>query len=138
MRALLSVWDKTGIVELAGRLHEIGFELISTGGTLRAIVDTGIPATAVSDVTKSPEMLEGRVKTVHPAIHGGLLARRDRPEQMAELERYGIEPIALVVGNLYPIGEVVRQPGVPLADALEHFDIGGPTMIRAAAKNFPD
>jgi len=137
MRALLSVWDKTGIVEIARRLHEIGFELISTGGTLRAIADAGIPVRAVSDVTGNPEMLGGRVKTLHPAIHGGLLARRDRPDQMAELASYGIGTIDLVVANLYPFGEVVSRPGVTLDDALEHIDIGGPTMIRAAAKNFP-
>lgn len=137
MRALLSVWDKTGIVDLARQLHEIGFELISTGGTLAAIEGAGVPVRAVSDVTKTPEMLEGRVKTLHPAIHGGLLARRDRPEQMAELVEHGIGAIDLVVGNLYPFGEVVRQPGVTLEDALEHIDIGGPAMIRAAAKNFP-
>jgi len=137
MRALLSVWDKTGIVDIARRLHEIGFELISTGGTLRAIADAGIPVRAVSDVTGSPEMLGGRVKTLHPAIHGGLLARRDRPDQMAELASYGIGTIDLVVANLYPFGEVVSRPGVTLDDALEHIDIGGPTMIRAAAKNFP-
>lgn len=137
MRALLSVWDKTGIVEIARRLHEIGFELISTGGTLRAIADAGIPVRAVSEVTGSPEMLGGRVKTLHPAIHGGLLARRDSPDQMAELASYGIGPIDLVVANLYPFGEVVSRPEVTLDDALEHIDIGGPTMIRAAAKNFP-
>jgi len=137
MRALLSVWDKTGIVDIARRLHEIGFELISTGGTLRAIADAGIPVRAVSDVTGNPEMLGGRVKTLHPAIHGGLLARRDRPDQMAELASYGIGTIDLVVANLYPFGEVVSRPGVTLDDALEHIDIGGPTMIRAAAKNFP-
>jgi len=137
MRALLSVWDKTGIVDIARRLHEIGFELISTGGPLRAIADAGIPVRAVSDVTGSPEMLGGRVKTLHPAIHGGLLARRDRPDQMAELASYGIGTIDLVVANLYPFGEVVSRPGVTLDDALEHIDIGGPTMIRAAAKNFP-
>lgn len=137
MRALLSVWDKTGIVEIARRLHEIGFELISTGGTLRAIADAGVPVRAVSDVTGSPEMLGGRVKTLHPAIHGGLLARRDSPDQMAELASYGIGTIDLVVANLYPFGEVASHPAVTLDDALEHIDIGGPTMIRAAAKNFP-
>jgi phosphoribosylaminoimidazolecarboxamide formyltransferase/IMP cyclohydrolase len=137
MRALLSVWDKTGIVEIARRLHEIGFELISTGGTLRAIADAGVPVRAVSDVTGSPEMLGGRVKTLHPAIHGGLLARRDSPDQMAELASHGIGTIDLVVANLYPFGEVASHPAVTLDDALEHIDIGGPTMIRAAAKNFP-
>ena len=137
MRALLSVWDKTGIAGLAQRLHEAGFELISTGGTLRAIQEARVPVQAVSDVTGFPELIGGRVKTLHPAIHGGLLARRDLPEQLEELERQGISPIDLVVSNLYPFGEVVRQPGVTLEDALEHIDIGGPTLIRASAKNFP-
>ncbi|HET9017116.1 MAG TPA: bifunctional phosphoribosylaminoimidazolecarboxamide formyltransferase/IMP cyclohydrolase [Thermomicrobiaceae bacterium] len=137
MRALLSVWDKTGVVDLAARLHALGFELISTGGTQRAIEDAGIPVRAVSDVTGSPEMLEGRVKTLHPAIHGGLLARRDRDDQLREIAAHGIAPIDLVVSNLYPFGDVVRVPNVSLDDALEHIDIGGPTLIRAAAKNFP-
>ena len=137
MRALLSVWDKTGILDLARRLRGLGFELLSTGGTQRAIEDAGLQVRAVSDVTGSPEMLEGRVKTLHPAIHGGLLARRDRDDQMREIADHGIAPIDLVVSNLYPFGEVVRRPGVSLEDALENIDIGGPTLIRAAAKNFP-
>lgn len=137
MRALLSVWDKTGIAELAQRLHESGFELISTGGTLRAIQGSGVPVQAVSDVTGFPELIGGRVKTLHPAIHAGLLARRDLPEHLEEIQSQGIAPIDLVVSNLYPFGEVVRQPDVTLEDALEHIDIGGPTLIRASAKNFP-
>lgn len=137
MRALLSVWDKSGIVELGRRLEAIGFEIISTGNTLRALTEAGITATAVSDVTGSPEMLEGRVKTLHPAIHAGLLARRDRPDHLDEIARYGIAPIDLVVSNLYPFGEVVRRPDITLDAALENIDIGGPTLIRAAAKNFP-
>jgi phosphoribosylaminoimidazolecarboxamide formyltransferase/IMP cyclohydrolase len=137
MRALLSVWDKTAIAGLAQRLHEAGFELISTGGTLRAIQEAGVPVQVVSDVTGFPELIGGRVKTLHPAIHGGLLARRDLPEHLEEIQRQGISPIDLVVSNLYPFGEVVRQPDVTLEGALEHIDIGGPTLIRAAAKNFP-
>ncbi len=137
MRALLSVWDKTGIVEFARRLVDLSFEIVSTGGTLAALREAGIPARAVSDVTGFPEILGGRVKTLHPAIHGGLLARRDLPEQMAELAEREIAPIDLVAANLYPFGDVVREPGVSLAVALEHIDIGGPAMIRAAAKNFP-
>jgi phosphoribosylaminoimidazolecarboxamide formyltransferase/IMP cyclohydrolase len=137
MRALLSVWDKTGIAGLAQRLHEAGFELISTGGTLRAIQEAGVPVQAVSDVTGFPELIGGRVKTLHPAIHGGLLARRDLPEHLEEIQGHGITPIDLVVCNLYPFGEVVRRPDVTLEDALEHIDIGGPTLIRASAKNFP-
>ncbi len=137
MRALISVWDKTGIAGLAQRLHDAGFELISTGGTLRAIQEAGVPVQAVSDVTGFPELIGGRVKTLHPAIHGGLLARRDLPEHLEEIQRQGIAPIDLVVSNLYPFGEVVRKPDVTLEDALEHIDIGGPTLIRASAKNFP-
>ncbi|HLI50666.1 MAG TPA: bifunctional phosphoribosylaminoimidazolecarboxamide formyltransferase/IMP cyclohydrolase, partial [Thermomicrobiaceae bacterium] len=137
MRALLSVYDKSGLIELAEKLLRAGFELISTGNTMRVLTESGLQVRAVSDVTGSPEMLEGRVKTLHPAIHGGLLARRDLPEHMAELERYGIEPIDLVVSNLYPFAEVTRQAAVSLEDALENIDIGGPTLIRAAAKNFP-
>jgi phosphoribosylaminoimidazolecarboxamide formyltransferase / IMP cyclohydrolase len=137
MRALLSVWDKTGIARVAQQLLEAGFELVSTGGTLRAIQQAGLPVQGVSDMTGFPELIGGRVKTLHPAIHGGLLARRDLPEHLDEIRRHGIVPIDLVVSNLYPFGEVVRRDGMTLEDALEHIDIGGPTLIRASAKNFP-
>ncbi|HEX7103728.1 MAG TPA: bifunctional phosphoribosylaminoimidazolecarboxamide formyltransferase/IMP cyclohydrolase, partial [Nitrolancea sp.] len=137
MRALLSVWDKTGIVEFARRLHDCGVELVSTGGTKAAIEKAGIPVIAVSDVTGFPEILEGRVKTLHPRIHGGLLARRDEPAHLAEIAAHQIEPIDLVVSNLYPFSQVVARPDTSLVDALENIDIGGPSMIRAAAKNFP-
>ena len=136
MRALLSVYDKTGVVELARGLVALGWEVVSTGGTLRAIAAAGVPATAVADVTGFPEILDGRVKTLHPAIHGGLLARRDDPAHLAELDRHGIVPISLVAANLYPFAATVRDPAVGLADAVEQIDIGGPAMIRAAAKNF--
>jgi phosphoribosylaminoimidazolecarboxamide formyltransferase/IMP cyclohydrolase len=136
VRAVLSVWDKTGIAELAAGLHALGVELFSTGNTQRAVAAAGVPVRSISDLTGFPEILDGRVKTLHPAVHGGLLARRDLPTHMAELERHGLAPIDIVVGNLYPFVETVK--GNPdLADALENIDIGGPTMIRAAAKNFP-
>ena len=138
MRALLSVYDKTGIVEFARVLEGAGAELISTGGTLRTLVDAGLKARQVAEVTGSPEILDGRVKTLHPTIHGGLLARRDLAEHMAELEEQGIGPIDVVVNNLYPFVETIGRAGVTLEDALENIDIGGPTMIRSAAKNFPD
>lgn len=135
-RALLSVADKTGIDTFASKLHELGFEIISTGGTFQALQDAHIPVTQVSEVTGFPEMLGGRVKTLHPNIHGGILAKRDAA-QLAELEAHDITAIDMVVGNLYPFREVVADD-VTLQTALEHIDIGGPTMIRAAAKNFPN
>jgi phosphoribosylaminoimidazolecarboxamide formyltransferase/IMP cyclohydrolase len=137
MRALLSVWDKSGIVDFARRLQKCGIELVSTGGTKAAIEAAGIPVVAVSDVTGFPEILEGRVKTLHPRIHGGLLARRDLPTHMSEIASHQIEPIDLVVSNLYPFSQVVARLETTLLDALENIDIGGPSMIRAAAKNFP-
>ena len=127
MRALLSVYDKTGLVDLAAGLRDLGWELLSSGGTARALAEAGIDATEVADVTGSPEMLGGRVKTLHPAIAGGILADRSKPEHLADLERQGIEPIDLVVCNLYPFRS---QPSI------EMIDVGGPTMVRAAAKNF--
>ncbi len=137
MRALLSVYDKTGIAALGHGLVDLGYEVISTGGTLAALEAADVPVTAVSDVTGFPEILEGRVKTLHPRIHGGLLARRDDPAHMSALEAHQISPIDVVAANLYPFAETVARPGVSLADALEQIDIGGPAMIRAAAKNFP-
>lgn len=137
-RALLSVSDKTGIVELARRLHGLGVELLSTGGTMKALQEAGIPVTGVSDVTGFPECLDGRVKTLHPAIHAGLLAMRSNPEHMRQLAELGIQPIDLVVINLYPFRQTIARPGVTFEEAIENIDIGGPTMLRAAAKNWQD
>ena len=138
MNALISVYDKTGIVDFARALHQVGVGLISTGGTHRILTEAGeLPVRQVSDVTGSPEILEGRVKTLHPRIHGGLLARRDSPRHLEELSNQGIEPIDLVVVNLYPFVETISKPDVTLDDALENIDIGGPTLLRAGAKNFP-
>lgn len=136
MRALLSVYDKTGIEELARELVALGWELISTGGTLSALQAAGVPVTQVSDVTGFPEILDGRVKTLHPLIHGGLLARLELPEHQAALAEHEIEPIGLVACNLYPFEATVGRPDVSLVDAVEQIDIGGPAMIRAAAKNY--
>ncbi len=137
MRALISVFDKTGVVEFGQKLASAGFELISTGGTHRTLAEEGgLPVKQVSDVTGSPEILDGRVKTLHPVIHGGILARRDLPAHLAELDEHGIGAIDLVVGNLYPFVETISKDNVTLEDALENIDIGGPTMLRAAAKNF--
>src|SRR5918994_940627 len=137
MRALLSVYDKTGIAALGHGLVDLGYEVISTGGTLAALQAAAVPVTAVSDVTGFPEILEGRVKTLHPRIHGGLLARRDDPAHMSALDAHQISPIDVVAANLYPFAETVARQDVALTDALEQIDIGGPAMIRAAAKNFP-
>jgi len=134
-RAIFSVADKTGIVEFARAAIEAGFEILSTGGTARALREEGTPVTEVSDVTGFPEILDGRVKTLHPAIHGGILARRT-PEHMAELEELGIVPLDLVVCNLYPFEATVARPEVALEEAIEEIDIGGVTLLRAAAKNF--
>ncbi|MGI6737288.1 MAG: bifunctional phosphoribosylaminoimidazolecarboxamide formyltransferase/IMP cyclohydrolase [Anaerovoracaceae bacterium] len=138
MRALLSVSDKTGIVEFARELAKMNVEIISTGGTFRKLQEAGIKVTGISDVTGFPECLDGRVKTLHPAVHAGLLARRDLPEHMKQLKELGIETIDLVAINLYPFRETIQKPGVTLEDAIENIDIGGPTMLRAAAKNHRD
>ena len=137
MKALLSVYDKTGIVEFSKQVAAAGYELLSTGGTHSSLSEGGLPVQQVADYTGSPEILEGRVKTLHPTIYAGLLARRDSPDHMGELENQGIDPIDLVVVNLYPFVETISKPDVTLADALENIDIGGPTMLRAASKNFP-
>jgi phosphoribosylaminoimidazolecarboxamide formyltransferase/IMP cyclohydrolase len=134
--ALLSVSDKTGLIDLAHNLIELGFDVISSGGTAKALKDAGLPVTKVSDYTGSPEILGGRVKTLHPRIHGGILARRSLPEDVSDLEAQKIRPIDLVVVNLYPFKQTIAKPGVSLADAIEQIDIGGPAMLRAAAKNF--
>jgi len=133
-RALLSVSDKSGLVAFASALVDLGFEIVATGGTKRALTEAGLPVTAVAEVTGAPEILGGRVKTLHPAIHGALLAL-PTPDHDAELERHGLTRIDLVAVNLYPFRETIARPGVTDAEAMENLDIGGPTMIRAAAKN---
>ena len=137
MRAIISVSDKTGLVPFAGFLARQGIEIFSTGGTHKALLDAGIAAESISQLTGFPEILDGRVKTLHPSVHGGILARRDLPEHMAQLAQHQIETIDLVAVNLYPFVETVSRDGVDLTEALENIDIGGPTLIRAAAKNFP-
>lgn len=134
-RALLSVSDKTGLVPFARALHEMGVQIISTGGTARTLQEAGIPVIPVEQVTGFPEMMEGRVKTLHPAIHAGILADRRKPEHLQALRDAGIEPIDLVCVNLYPFEQTVARPDVTLDEAIENIDIGGPTMVRAAAKN---
>ena len=137
-RALISVSDKTGVVELAKKLHAAGVEIVSTGGTMKAIKEAGIPVTYVSDVTGFPEIMDGRVKTLNPKIHGAILAVRSNPEHMKALAEHDITPIDLVVVNLYPFRETISKPGVTEAEAIENIDIGGPAMVRASAKNFKD
>ena len=134
-RALLSVSDKTGIVEFARSLQSIGIELLSTGGTAKLLADNGIAVTEVSDYTGFPEMLDGRVKTLHPGIHGGLLGGRDLPAHVEAMPKHDIPPIGLLVVNLYPFEQTIAKPGCTLEDAIENIDIGGPAMLRAAAKN---
>lgn len=134
-RALISVSDKLGVVEFAKELNELGFELISTGGTKKAIEEKGIPVIGVDEVTGFPEILEGRVKTLNPLIHGGLLAKFAENSHQEQLEQHGIEPIHIVCVNLYPFQETIAKPNVTVEDAIENIDIGGPTMLRAAAKN---
>ena len=138
MNALLSVSDKTGIVEFARALHALGIALVSTGGTARLLADAGLPVREVAGLTGFPEMLDGRVKTLHPAVHGGLLARRDLPEHMAALAAHGIATIDLLVVNLYPFEQTVASTGCTLENAIENIDIGGPAMVRSAAKNWKD
>ncbi|MCL1885157.1 MAG: bifunctional phosphoribosylaminoimidazolecarboxamide formyltransferase/IMP cyclohydrolase [Dehalococcoidia bacterium] len=137
MRAIISVSDKSNVTNFAKGLEALGFELFSTGGTKKSLAEAGVLIHGISDVTNFPEILDGRVKTLHPAVHGGLLARRDLPAHMAELSKNNISPIDLVAVNLYPFVQTVSKDGVSLQEALENIDIGGPTMIRASAKNFP-
>jgi phosphoribosylaminoimidazolecarboxamide formyltransferase/IMP cyclohydrolase len=137
-RALLSVSDKAGLIEFAQELRRFGFELLSTGGTARALTDAGLPVTNISDVTGFPEMLDGRVKTLHPAVHGGILAMRANEAHREALAAQSIRPIDLVCVNLYPFAATVARPDVTLEEAIENIDIGGPAMIRSAAKNHPD
>jgi phosphoribosylaminoimidazolecarboxamide formyltransferase/IMP cyclohydrolase len=134
-RALISVSDKRGVVEFARALQEAGAEILSTGGTARALREAGLPVKDVSEITGFPEMMDGRVKTLHPAVHGGLLALRDNPEHVAAMQQHGIRPIDLVCVNLYPFAQTVAKPNVTFEEAIENIDIGGPSMIRGAAKN---
>ncbi len=137
-RALISVSDKTGILDFARELKNFGVEIISTGGTARSLRDAGLEVRDISDVTGFPEMMDGRVKTLHPRVHGGLLALRDNPEHVAAMDQHGIEPIDMVVVNLYPFAETIAREGVTREEAIEQIDIGGPAMIRSAAKNSSD
>lgn len=135
-RALISVSDKTGIVQFAKKLNELGIEILSTGGTAKLLKDSGIDVVEVSQYTGFPEIMDGRVKTLHPLIHGGILARRNNPEDLEEMKKLGIKPIDIVVVNLYPFENTVKKPDVTLEEAIENIDIGGPTLLRAAAKNY--
>jgi phosphoribosylaminoimidazolecarboxamide formyltransferase/IMP cyclohydrolase len=137
-RALVSVSDKSGIIEFAKGLKELGYEILSTGGTAKTLRETGLAVTDVAAYTGSPEILDGRVKTLHPKIHGGLLGRRRDPKHVAEMERHGIGPIDVVVVNLYPFEATINKPGCTLDEAIEQIDIGGPSMLRSAAKNHAD
>ncbi|MFC1646514.1 bifunctional phosphoribosylaminoimidazolecarboxamide formyltransferase/IMP cyclohydrolase, partial [Candidatus Omnitrophota bacterium] len=135
-RALISVSDKSGVVELAQTLSKFGVEIISTGGTAKLLKNSGIDVKGISQHTNFPEMLDGRVKTLHPKIHGGLLALRDNPEHVAQIKEHDIEPIDMVVVNLYPFEATIKKEGVTLEEAIENIDIGGPSMLRSAAKNY--
>ncbi|MEO6281683.1 bifunctional phosphoribosylaminoimidazolecarboxamide formyltransferase/IMP cyclohydrolase [Roseateles sp.] len=138
LTALLSVSDKTGILEFAKELHALGTQLLSTGGTAKLLADAGLPVTEVAEHTGFPEMMDGRVKTLHPKIHGGLLARSDLPEHVAAMAQHGITRIDILAVNLYPFEATVAKPGCTLEDAIENIDIGGPAMVRSAAKNWRD
>ena len=135
-RALISVSEKAGVLEFAQSLRDQGVEILSTGGTAKLLRDAGVAVTEVADYTGFPEMLDGRVKTLHPKIHAGILGRRDAPEHVAQMKTQGFPPIDLVIVNLYPFRETVARPNVSLAEAIENIDIGGPTLVRAAAKNY--
>ena len=135
-RAIVSTSDKTGIVEFAKGLAAFGVEMLSTGGTARQLAGAGVPVRPVSDYTGWPEMLDGRVRTLHPKVHGGLLGLRDNADHVRQMQEFGIEPIDMVVVNLYPFEQTVANPDVTLEDAIENIDIGGPSMLRSAAKNY--
>lgn len=137
-RAIISVSDKKGIVEFAKELRGMEIAILSTGGTAKTLREAGIPVKDVSEHTGSPEMLDGRVKTLHPKVHGGLLSRRNNPKDMEEIRKYGIEMIDMVVVNLYPFEATISKPHVTFEDAIENIDIGGPAMLRSASKNFQD
>jgi len=135
-RAIVSVSDKAGVLDFARALAERGVEILSTGGTAKLLRENAVPVTEVSDYTGFPEMLDGRVKTLHPKVHGGILGLRDNPAHVAKMKEYGIEPIDLVAINLYPFEKTTADPDCVLADAVEQIDIGGPCMIRSSAKNY--
>jgi len=137
-RAIISVSNKKGVVEFAKELHGMAIEILSTGGTAKTLREAGIPVKDVSEHTGSPEMLDGRVKTLHPRIHGGLLSRRNNPKDVEEIKKYNIEMIDMVVVNLYPFEETISKTGVSFEEAIENIDIGGPAMLRSASKNFQD
>jgi phosphoribosylaminoimidazolecarboxamide formyltransferase/IMP cyclohydrolase len=137
-RAIVSVSNKQGVIEFARQLHSLGVEILSTGGTAKALRESGVSVKDVSDYTGFPEMLDGRLKTLHPKVHGGLLSRRDNPKDMEDIKEYGIELIDMVVVNLYPFEQTIAKPNVTFAEAIENIDIGGPTMLRSASKNFKD
>ena len=137
-RALVSVSDKSGLVDFVKGLIGLGWEIIATGGTRKLLEDSGVKTIGISEVTAFPEILDGRVKTLHPKVHGGILARRELPEHMATLAEQGIETIDLVCVNLYPFRQTIAKEGVSMADAIENIDIGGPSMVRSAAKNWKD
>src|SRR5213594_4331271 len=137
-RAILSVTDKTGLVDFAQKLAGMGVELISTGGTAKMLRDSGISVKDISEITGFPEMLDGRVKTLHPKVHGGILHRRENPSHRTAVAEHGIQPIDMVVVNLYAFEKTAAKPGVHFEEVIENIDIGGPSMIRAAAKNFQD
>jgi len=136
--AIISVTDKSGIVDFAKALLKYEVQILSTGGTARALREGGIPVTDISDYTGFPEMMDGRVKTLHPKVHGGLLGLRDNPEHVKMMKKYGIMPIDMVVVNLYQFEKTVAKEGVTLEEAIENIDIGGPSMLRSSAKNFRD
>ena len=138
MRALFSVSDKTGVVEFARELESLGWEIIATEGTMKLLQDAGLKIINISEITGFPEICDGRVKTLHPKVHGALLGRRDLESHRAQLRENGIEYIDLVCVNLYPFRETIAKPDVTMEDAIEHIDIGGPSMLRSAAKNWAD
>ena len=138
MRAILSVSDKSGLLEFCRGLSKRGVELVSTGGTARALAEAGLPVKNVSDVTGFPEMMDGRVKTLHPKIHGGILARRHRADDLDAIKAQGVELVDLVVVNLYPFAKAAANPETPFDELIEQIDIGGPSLLRAAGKNFRD
>src|SRR3954465_14467230 len=136
MRAILSVSDKSGLVEFARQLTAAGVQLVSTGGTAKALADAGLAVMNVSEVTGFPEMMDGRVKTLHPRIHAGILARRSRPDDLEAVRAQGVELVDLVVVNLYPFAKAAANPDTPFDELVEQIDIGGPSLLRAAGKNF--
>jgi phosphoribosylaminoimidazolecarboxamide formyltransferase/IMP cyclohydrolase len=137
-RAIISVSDKKGIIDLAEELHGMGIEILSTGGTAKTLREAGVPVKDVSEHTGSPEMLDGRVKTLHPRVHGGILSRRNNMKDMEEIQKYNIEMIDMVIVNLYPFEATISKPDVTFEEAIENIDIGGPAMLRSASKNFQD